>query len=110
MSATNLKTTNPRIPERVPAKTPLWEANQGIVALTLYAAPEPTGTPKLTSRQAEFMRAMALGKIFKAGDYVRQVEGSERQARRDLADLEKLGLVVREGAGPSTVYRIVSRP
>ena len=92
------------------AKTPLWEASQGIVALTLYAAPEPTGTPRLTPRQAEFMKAMVLDKAFKVGDYVRQVEGSERQARRDLAALEKIGLVVREGAGPSTLYRVVARP
>jgi DeoR/GlpR family transcriptional regulator of sugar metabolism len=29
---------------------------------------------------------------------------SERQARRDLDALEKLGLLRREGAGPSTVF------
>jgi ATP-dependent DNA helicase RecG len=91
------------------AKTPAWEATQGMVALTLYAAPEPKGVAKLTSRQTQFVKAIASKKSFKVTDYMRLAEVSERQARRDLVDLEKSGVVEREGAGPSTLYRIASR-
>lgn len=45
------------------------------------------------------------GQAFKVGDYSAIAKVSERQARRDLADLEKLSLLERHGAGPSTVYR-----
>jgi ATP-dependent DNA helicase RecG len=92
--------------KKLKAKPPTWEATRGVVILTLYAAPEPEGGPELTPRQKKFLKAMLAGKAFKVPDYMRLAAVSERQARRDLVELERLGVVNREGAGPATLYRI----
>jgi len=89
------------------AKAPVWEASHGVVALTVYAAPEPKGERRLTQRQAKFVSGITADTYFKANDYMRAVEVSERQARRDLRGLEKIGVVERVGAGRATSYRFV---
>ena len=94
--------------KKLKAKTPTWEATKGVVILTLHAAPEPQGGPDLSPRQTKFMKEMAAAKAFKVPDYMRVAAVSERQARRDLVELEKMGIVDREGAGPATLYRIAS--
>ena len=45
---------------------------------------------------------------FKVGNYAAVALVSERQARRDLAEMESHGLVRREGAGPATTYSLIA--
>jgi ATP-dependent DNA helicase RecG len=89
------------------AKRPSWKASQGAVTLTLYRAPEPVdAVDGLNSRQKKFMADLKPAMEFKAPDYAQAVDVSERQARRDLKEMEDVGLIVREGSGPATVYRL----
>jgi ATP-dependent DNA helicase RecG len=88
------------------AKAPAWKAETGSVTLTLFSAPALAASPDLSARQQDFLKSLKAGQAFKVGDYSASTKVSERQARRDLADLEKLSLVERQGAGPSTVYRL----
>jgi ATP-dependent DNA helicase RecG len=87
------------------AKAPAWKAEKGSVTLSLFSAPAVTTSPDLSPRQQDFLKSLKSGQAFKVSDYSAIAKVSERQARRDLADLEKLSLLERHGAGPSTVYR-----
>lgn len=87
------------------AKRPVWKAEQNVVSLTLFRAPSPATISQLTSRQQEFLKSLTLGQSFKAADYAQAVAVSLRQTRRDLAELEELGLLERSGKGPATFYR-----
>ena len=87
------------------AKAPAWKAEKGSVTLSLFSAPAVTTSPDLSPRQQDFLKSLKSGQAFKVSDYSAIAKVSERQARRDLADLEKLSLLERQGAGPSTVYR-----
>jgi ATP-dependent DNA helicase RecG len=91
------------------AKSPVWKTERGAVFLTLFAAPEPSETISLVGRQARFLEKAKLGAEFKVSDYSDAAKVSERQARRDLAELEKVGFVERHGRGPATLYRRTSR-
>jgi ATP-dependent DNA helicase RecG len=90
------------------AKAPAWKAEKGSVTLSLFSAPALATSPDLSPRQQDFLKSLKAGQSFKVGDYSILAKVSERQARRDLADLEKLSLLERQGAGPSTVYRLRS--
>ena len=92
------------------AKSPIWKAERGTVSLTLYRAPEPEASLRLSPRQATFIESSELGATFKVGDYSAVGEVSERQARRELADLERAGLVEKQGKGPATVYVVTRKP
>ena len=87
------------------AKTPVWTAEHNNVTLKLFRSPEPKVTEVLGGRQLQFLKDIDVGADFKVGDYSEAAGISERQARRDLADLESLGLVERTGKGPATAYR-----
>jgi ATP-dependent DNA helicase RecG len=87
------------------AKAPAWKAEKGSVTLSLFSAPAVTTSPDLSPRQQDFLKSLKSGQAFKVSDDSAIAKVSERQARRDLADLEKLSLLERQGAGPSTVYR-----
>lgn len=91
------------------AKPPVWRVEQGTVALTLFRAPEAVQPAVLTTRQSEFLKRIKPGSEFKVGDYALAAKVSERQARRDLADLEALSLLERRGKGPATKYRRIDR-
>jgi ATP-dependent DNA helicase RecG len=91
------------------ARAPVWRAEQGVVSLTLFRAPEPEARTQLAGRQMEFLESIKLGAEFKVGDYASAVNASERQARRELAQLVSLGLVERLGKGPATYYRRTTR-
>jgi ATP-dependent DNA helicase RecG len=91
--------------KKIGAKPPIWTAESNTVTLKLFRSPEPKVTDQLASRQIQFLKDKDVGTEFKVADYAAAVEISERQARRDLADLESLGLVERIGKGPSTSYR-----
>lgn len=96
--------------EELHAKRPKWETARGMVTLTLYRAPEPSEALQLDNRQRMFLERFERGATFKVNDYVQFATVSDRTARRELSDLEKKGFVIREGAGPSTVYRLAKNP
>jgi Fic family protein len=79
------------------------------VALTLFSAPSVTTAPALSLRQENFLHSLLPGEKFKAADYSESAGVSERQARRDLAELEDLDIIERSGAGPSTIYLFPGR-
>ena len=91
------------------AKSPAWKSDKNSVALTLFSTPAITPVPALSSRQENFLHSLMPGEKFKAGDYSESAGISERQARRDLAELEDLDLIERSGAGPSTIYLFPGR-
>jgi ATP-dependent DNA helicase RecG len=87
------------------AKAPVWTEQHNSVTLKLFRSPEPKVAELLAGRQKTFLNDLDVGAEFKVADYATAAGISERQARRDLADLEKLGLVERTGKGPATSYR-----
>jgi len=89
------------------AKTPVWEYKNEIISIILFAAPEPCAESALSARQTVFLNRIDGETEFKTADYIREAKVSERQARRELAELEKQGFVKRHGKGPATVYRKV---
>jgi ATP-dependent DNA helicase RecG len=91
------------------AKSPVWKSDKNSVALTLYSAPSVTTAPALSLRQESFLHSLLPGEKFKAADYSESAGVSERQARRDLAELEDLDIIERSGAGPSTIYLFPGR-
>lgn len=92
------------------AKAPLWKAENQTVSLTLFAAPAAPSAPNLLDRQTRFLRSLKSKAPFKISDYVTGTGVSERQARRDLAALEKQGVVQRQGSGPATHYLFQGLP
>jgi ATP-dependent DNA helicase RecG len=92
------------------AKPPVWKAERGTVSLTLYRAPEPEASVKLSPRQAKFLESSEPGAAYKVGDYAVVCQVSERQARRELSELERVGLVEKQGKGPATAYVRTRRP
>ncbi len=92
------------------ARPPVWEVRGETIALTLFRAPEPEASFTLSPRQATFMKASRPGEVFKVGDYAMASDVSERQARRELAELEAWGLIQQQGKGPSTAYVRTEKP
>lgn len=88
----------------IKATMPRWEASMNMVTLTLFAAPEPESKVTLNERQERFLTLIKLGKSYKSSDYAALTGVVERQARRELVELVELGLLVRSGSGPATVY------
>ncbi|HKV40883.1 MAG TPA: RNA-binding domain-containing protein [Blastocatellia bacterium] len=95
--------------KQIGAKTPVWHVERDTVSLKLFRAPEPEATAQLPDRQLRFLKSTKAGTEFKVGDYANAAKVSERQSRRDLADLESLGLVERSGKGPATHYTRTSQ-
>lgn len=93
------------------AAPPKWEDRPTGVTLTIYAA--QAGAVKITfnSRQQALLRELRQGDSIRLADYAKTqaTEVSERQARRDLNELEEAGLLVREGVARATIYRRTSR-
>ncbi len=71
--------------------------------------PRPAG-PDLTPRQRQAMELARSRQSFTRLDFQEQVGGglSLRMAQYDLQDLVKKGLLVKEGRGPATCYRLAS--
>ncbi len=86
---------------RLPA--PKWESDSGGVTLTLFAGIQ--SEEHLNLRQRKLMREMHKGSLVKTSEYCERMTVSERQGRRDLMELERSGLLIREGEGPATVFR-----
>jgi ATP-dependent DNA helicase RecG len=85
------------------APSPTWKVEKGSLSLKMFRAPAATA---LSDRPARFVAKTKPGTEFKLHDYARSVDVSERQARRDLVELESLGLIERRGRGPATSYRM----
>ncbi|MCK5134095.1 MAG: DeoR family transcriptional regulator [Candidatus Sabulitectum sp.] len=51
------------------------------------------------------MKSLKREEEFKTADYATVTGVSQRQARRDLAELEDRGIVERHGKGRATLYR-----
>jgi ATP-dependent DNA helicase RecG len=91
--------------KRVGAKLPVWSAQAGMVSVTLFKAPEPVAKEELSGRLGEFVQTLDGSKEVKTADYMSAAGVSERQARRDLAELEERGVIERVGKGRATAYR-----
>jgi len=91
--------------KRLGAKPPIWSAQAGVVSVTLSKAPEPTGDVPLGGRQADALQALRDQCEFKVSDYAAAAGVSDRQARRDIVELEECGIIERIGKGRATVYR-----
>lgn len=91
------------------ARPPKWTVRRGLVALTLFRAPIRAIHEALWGRQAEFLRFLGKRNEFKTADYAEFVGLGERHARRDLTEMEELGVIKRHGKGPATVYRRVQK-
>ena len=91
------------------ARPPEWTQVHGGVQLTLFAAlgRERAFQELLNDRQRAFVKTVPAEEIVTVSYYQARfaADVSERQARRDLGELETYRFVRREGSGRSTVYR-----
>ncbi len=87
-------------------RRPQWKrVNEGI-RLTLFAPTLGVPSSDLNGRQRAFLDATPIGNEIRSSEYIAQFgKGvSQRQARRDLSELETLGLIRRVGSGSKTAY------
>jgi ATP-dependent DNA helicase RecG len=93
-------------------RPPTWRDSSAGVTLTLHgrAGGEARQTV-FSSRQLALLDSLGEGDEIRPGDYRRRfADGvTERQARRDLTDLEAANLLERMGAGAATRYRRTKR-
>jgi ATP-dependent DNA helicase RecG len=82
----------------------VFEADDAGISVRL---PMPGARPALPGRLADAMRALPRGTAFKSSEYAGQLNVSIRTAAADLAELERLGFVQREGTGRATRWRLV---
>lgn len=88
-------------------KLPEWRNMSSGVRLTLYAATASEGLAiELNERQQALLNTLAQGKRIVTREFLERFGAgvSERQARRDLSELEDAGYMKRIGAGPTTAY------
>jgi ATP-dependent DNA helicase RecG len=93
-------------------KSPSWRDDSTGVTLTLFAQAGGHGyAGSLNPRQEALLAKIKPGEEIRPGEYQRQyAEGvTERQARRDLTELEDANLLERVGAGATTRYRRTER-
>ncbi|MDT9598627.1 RNA-binding domain-containing protein [Sphingosinicella rhizophila] len=95
--------------KEIGARPPEWAQAHGGVLLTLHAAlgREQARAELLNDRQRNFVDSVEAGATLTLGEYRDRFapDVSDRQARRDLNELETYRFLRREGAGRSTVYR-----
>lgn len=94
------------------AKPPLWADKPTGVTLTLFAAEPGRREVALNERQFALLETLRPGDTIRHADYLERVPGdlSERQVRRDLAELEGYGLLERVGQARATAYRRTDQP
>ena len=88
-------------------KLPEWQDVASGVCLTLYAAKGRTDASfNPNDRQNALLKALATGERITTSEFLGRFGAgmSERQARRDLGELEEAGFLDRIGAGPTTAY------
>jgi ATP-dependent DNA helicase RecG len=84
---------------------PQWKNESLGVRLTLFA-PGRSDVHPLNERQRALLEELTQGEHIRLGEFLDRFGSgiSERQARRDLKELEEAGLLERVGAGRSTAY------
>lgn len=91
------------------APQPVWAQDHGGVTLTLYASLSPgeAAATQLNDRQRAFVEAVKPGEALSLAEYKERFASdiSDRQARRELSELEDFRLVRKEGKSVATVYR-----
>jgi len=92
-------------------KLPAWDDKPTGVTLTLFAQGAMDNAGPLNQRQKELLSAIKPGEEIRPGEYKQRYakEVTERQARRDLKELEDSNLLERVGAGAATRYRRTER-
>jgi ATP-dependent DNA helicase RecG len=93
--------------------SPTWKVDSDGITLTLYNRNSPEApVARLTPRQEDLLKAMKPGEEVRLREYAQKFasEVSDRQARRDLKELEMADLLRLEGKGPSAFYVRTQRP
>lgn len=92
---------------RMGAAAPTWKNSSTGVILTMFSAHRTLELKDLNTRQRSLLDALEQGETLRLREYLARFAGgiTDRHGRRDLEELVKGGLLVVEGAGPSTVYR-----
>jgi hypothetical protein len=87
-------------------RPPEWKNAGAGVRLTLFAAGVGIPAINLNNRQQELLATLVYGEAIRVPQYVERFgQGiTDRQARRDLSDLENAGFLARHGAGSKTTY------
>jgi ATP-dependent DNA helicase RecG len=88
-------------------RTPVWTQDSGGVRLRFFAGMQAgKAIWQMNPRQEECLRGLKPGAVVRASEYIsRFAKGiSERQARRDLAEMESAGCLKKRGLGPRTEY------
>lgn len=90
--------------EEVGAPTPKWEDKKSGVTLTLFANIKTT--EDLNERQINYLKSVQPNEPISVKQYLETFAPgiTDRQARRDLQDLEKGGWVKQQGKARSTIY------
>lgn len=92
--------------KRLGAPVPQWRDTDTGVTLTIFSAHTRSGS-SFNLRQTRLLEAVSAGESLTLKDYRANFasEITDRQARRDLDELVRRGLLVKLGSGPSTAYR-----
>lgn len=87
-------------------RSPEWKNVGTGVRLSIFAAKAGTSAIDLNDRQQGLLGSLKTGQSIRVPEYVERFgQGiTDRQARRDLVDLENSGFLVRHGAGSKTTY------
>jgi ATP-dependent DNA helicase RecG len=93
-------------------RLPEWKNVGAGVRLTLFQAKAGMPTISLNDRQQELLAIIKPREEIRVPEYVERFGHgiTDRQARRDLADLENSGFLVRRGAGPKTTFERSEKP
>jgi ATP-dependent DNA helicase RecG len=89
---------------------PQWKSDETGVTLTFFNPQAKVRSPKLNLREKKLIATLTPGTPIKQGEYCERFAVSERQARRDLSNLVDEGWMIREGDGPTTVFRRTAKP
>lgn len=93
---------------RLKTRPPEWKSVMGGVRLTIFAAiPNHSPALELNGRQRALLQWLVPGQQTSVSEFIERLgEGlTDRQARRDLSELELIGLVERFGKGRATRYQ-----
>ncbi|MDP1557371.1 MAG: putative DNA binding domain-containing protein [Nitrosomonas sp.] len=92
--------------------TPKWADRPTGVTLTIFGRTGQEAAPLIANpRQQALLAQMNTGDQIRPGEYHQRfaADVSDRQARRDLVELEDAGLFLRVGKGAGTLYRRTER-
>ena len=92
-------------------RTPEWKNVGSGVRLTMFAAKGTAATVDLNDRQKELLKALQPDEEIRVPEFVERFGNgiTDRQARRDLSDLEGYDFLVRHGVGSKTTYKRTSK-